>query len=554
MVYIITRIGALCQQGLWVIAMRGLAWLLWIAAGALAGEGAGVSVKVQPAFEGHFRVGAPLWLRVSVVNGGPGFEGTLELRVGGLAFRQPLRVGGHTTALAEALVVARAEGAQVRAVVRTRRGEVLHDAGLALGLRRSEGRPLVVGVGASKVATEDLFGHCQVAVAAEELPALAAGYATVDGLGISGDGGDVGPSARAAIAAWVRGGGVVGFVLEDAAPVRTDSLLAELGGCAGRATSVEWLAAVAARRPTQGVDGGQVWRLGLGRVAAGTQKTLVNGWLGRFLRAEPARDEWVDKGLYTAFRRARWDAGVRWRLAGGAAALLAAGALVAQLGLRGRRRVVRAGLAVGVAALLAAVAWGVMLPSGRGTRETVCVLERVEGQAGERRTEVVCLEAMGSSRVRLAFGAAEAVVPFYYSAEDAGGGDAVIERDEAGRWTVECALTRHTRRCFAAWWPWREASQAEHGIERGDVVVRGGRFAVAGDGGKVPDETSWRALGQLPGWGDAHGALCAWQARRAGPPGPFRVRPDFAWGSLAVGSGFVDERVLAAQVWVDAAH
>jgi hypothetical protein len=212
-------------------------------------------------------------------------------------------------------------------------------------------------------------------------------------------------------------------------------------------------------------------------------------------------------------------------------------------------------MVVAAAAALAAVAWGMMLPAGRGSREAACVLERVAGQAGERRTEVVCLEALGRTRVRLDFGAAEAVVPFYHSAEDAGGGEAVVERDASGRWRADCALTRSSRRCFAAWWPWCEAGQAERTVQQGDTAVRGGRFAIAGAGGKLPDDAEgWHPLEELPPWGEAHRALAAWQARRVSPGLCFRLRPEERWETLVTGSGLIESRTFAAQVWVRPAH
>ncbi|HUT37399.1 MAG TPA: hypothetical protein VNE39_28215 [Planctomycetota bacterium] len=530
--------------------MRRLVGAMVAVASALACQAGEVAVALRPAFDGHFRPGAPVWLRATVANAGAGFEGTLDLVVDGLTWRQALRVGAQTSARVDVLVAPRSEATRARVVVRSSRGEVLHDAGVGLGLRaRGDGGPLVVAVAAPRRVVEDLFGSCQATVEAGELPALAAGYAAVDALGFAGDGGEAPAAARRAIAEWVRGGGVVGFALEDAAPVRTESLLAELGGCAGRASSEEWLAAAAARHPTEGADGRLLWRLGLGKVSAGTQKALAHGRLGGLLRAGSAGEEWVDPGLHAAFRGARWEAALRWRLVGGAAALLAGGVLVALVGLRGRRRALRAALAAGVAAALAAVAWGVMLPAGRGTLEAACVLERVAGLAGERRTEVLCLEAVGRTRVRLDLGPAEAVVPFYRSADDAGGGgEAVIERDAAGRWTVQCVLTRQTRRCFAAWWPWRETPEAEPAVGRGDVLVRGGRFAVAEAQGKLPGEP-WQRLDELREWGEAHRALAAWQARRAGTAATWRVRPDAAWQTLVTGAGLLDCRMLAAQVW-----
>ncbi len=372
------------------------AWAL--AVGALACRGGGVSATLRPGFGGLFRSGAPVWLRATVANEGPAFEGVLELTVEGVTYRQAVRIGAQAAGLADALAAARAEGARARVVVRASGGRVLHESDVALGLRRGpEGKPLVAAVAAPKSAAEELFGSCAAAAAADELPALAAGYAALDALAFAGDGGEVPAAARPAIADWVRGGGVAGFALDGQAPVRSDSLLAELGGCAGRTSASEWLAALAERQATRQADGVRVWRVGLGTVCAGVRTGLAAGAAARLLGVGAAtRDEWTDAGLHAAFRGARWDAAVRWRLVGGAVALLAAGVLAARFAWRGRGRAVRAALAVGVSAALAAVAWAVMLPAGRGTLEAVCVLERVAGQAGERRTEVVCMFERGS--------------------------------------------------------------------------------------------------------------------------------------------------------------
>ncbi len=529
--------------------MRGVLAAAVAVASSVVCHGGSVAVKLRPAFDGEFRPGSPVWLWVTIANEGRGFDGVLDVGVEGVTYRRPLRVGERTTGQSDALVVARSDAARARVVVRAKDGEVLHDAEVGLGLRRrGEPKPLVVSVGVGREAGQSLFGDSQVAAGAGELPTLAAGYAPIAALGVDGDGGEVPAPARAALAEWVRGGGVVGFLLEAKAPVRSDSPLAELGGCAGRATAGEWLAALRARQGTRGDDARTTWQVGLGSAGVTLREKQARGALAGLLPAEAAGDEWADKGLYAAFGGARWRVGLRWRLVGGAVALLAAGVLAAQVGLRTRRRAVGALLVVCVAALLALVAWGVMLPEGRGWRESVCVVERTAGQSGERRTEVVCLEALGRTRVRLDFGSAEAVVPFYYSADDAGGGGVVVERDWTERWAVECDLTRRTRRCFGAWWPWRETGEQAPAVVPGDVLVRGARFAVAADQGKVPSG-EWPPLDDLREWEGAQRALAMWMCRRAGGNRLFRVQREPPQPSAIAGQGVLSRLSLATQAW-----
>ncbi len=193
-----------------------------------------------------------------------------------------------------------------------------------------------------------------------------------------------------------------------------------------------------------------------------------------------------------------------------------------------------------VAALVGALAWALMLPAGRGVLDVACVVERAAGQQGERRTEVVCVEALGRTRLRLDFGAAEAVVPFYHGDEEAGGGGAVVvERDALGRWAVECEMTRRTRRCFAAWWPWRDVAAADASAAGDDAAVSGSRFDTAG---------------QPPAWGEGHRALGQWQAGRVGAAQLYGVRRVEAWRPAVAATRIVEQRLLAAQVWTRAGH
>lgn len=524
--------------------------LAWWAGGPSAGEGGEVAVGLRPAFEGLFRPGCPVWLWVTVANDGEAFEGLLDVVVDGVAYRRPLRVGAGAKGFTDAVVVARSEAARGRVVLRSRDGRVAYEATTGLGLRRRAAEPpLVVAAGAGRWAGEWLFGACEAAVGAEELPTQAAGYAAADAVGVEGDGAALPEATRAALGNWVRGGAMLGFLLDAGSPVGSGSLLAELGGCAGRATAREWLAAVRARQGAAGDEGTAVWRLGLGTVAAATREGSAPGVFAGRLPAVGTGDRWADAGLYMAFEGARWTTGLRWRLVGGAAVLLAAGVLAARLGLRTRRRWAGTAATVGLAGLLTAVAWWVMLPSGRGWLETACVAERVAGRRGERWTEVVCLEALGRTRVRLDFGVAEAVVPFYYSADTAGSGDgAVVERDASGRWAVECGLTGRSRRSFGVVWPWRETAEPEGGVQQGDVLVRGPRFALAVEGGAVPAE-GWRPLDELPLGGAADRALAAWLGRRAGAGALFRVRAEPLASSAAAGARILEQRGLAGQVW-----
>jgi len=510
------------------------AWVLLLP-GATLCQAAQVSVTVRPAFDGVFQATCPVLVWVTLSNTGPALEGTLDVAVEGVAFRQRVRVGAGATVTLGALVAARSEAARARVVVRSGRGEPVCEQELPLGLRRrATSGPVVAVVGDARTAVPRLCGEVKpVVVPSADLSTLAAAYGVLDAVLVAGDGGDVAVTDRAALAAWVRGGGAVGFALDESAPVRTDSLAAELGEAAGRPTAREWLAAVRGKRPGLPTDGHARWRIGLGTVAVAVGDAGALQASDWFSPRGERGNQWADKGLYEAFQGARWAGALRWRLVGGAAALLAAGGLLATLAVRRRGRAMGSALVFGVAGMVAVATRAVMLPEGRGVLEAACVLERSAGQPGERRTEVVCLEALGRTQVRLDFGLAEAVVPFYHGAEEPGGsgGEAMVERDEAGRWTVVCDLTRRSRRCFAAWWPWRDAA--------------GG---AAGD-----PEGNWLREARQGAWGPEHQALAAWQARRTGDAGPFRVAPVPGWRSAVAASGVLQVRQAAAQAWRRAA-
>ena len=406
---------------------------------------------------------------------------------------------------------------------------------MGLGLRGlREGAPLVVGVGVEKELAARLFGErCVVVTAkAEELPLCGAGYLPADAVLVGDDGSALPAEARVGLMDWVRGGGVIVFVLDAEAPVRGEGLAAELGECAGRATGLEWLAAVADRQRTTRLGGSMGWRVGLGWAAAGAREGAASGALAPLLRAAAREDVWVDEGVYRAFRGPSWGARMRWRLVVGAGALLAGGLMVAWALSRRLGRGVGA-LSVGaVSAVLAWVAWVGILPSGRCVLEVASLVEGAAGEQGGRRTEVACVGALGRGGVELDFGAAEAVVPLYQAAEEAGGWrGTVVARDASGRWTVECRLGRDERRCFAGWWRW--GSAAEGGGE--EVRVRDGRL-----------------VRELSGWGERERRLVEWQARR-GSGGLYRVRrqEDARW--MVNGRGMMEVWRGPALVWTEVA-
>ena len=508
-----------------------------------------VSATVSPAFEGWFRAGWPVLLRVALGNEGAALDGTLDVTVEGVTYRLPAQVGAQTRGTVEALVVVHSESARARVAVRSAAGEVVFDGVMELGLHSASGdSPLVAWAGAGGKEATRLFGDRCTAVSAGELPGLAAGYSAVDAVLVAGDGSGVPPGA---LVDWVRGGGLVAFVLEGGAPVRAEGVLARLGEVAGRATAEEWLSAVAGVQATRRLNGARVWRVGLGKVAAGTKGELAKGAFAGLIPTQARGDVWVDKGVYDVFGPASWSLGVRWRLVGGVAVLLAAGAMLARFASR-RRWALAGGAVLGLAAGLTALAWAVGLPGGRCVLGLAGVLERVAGEQGGWRTELVGVAATGPARARLDFGAAEAVVPVYYSAADAGGwGDVVVARDGSGRWSVECGVTGGVRRGFAGWWAWTAASGAEEGARAGSVLVRDGEYGVAGAGGGVPTE-GWRPLSELSQWGEADRALVRWQARRARPGRTYLVSWQEVTRSAVSGTRLLEERKRPTLVWTEA--
>jgi len=354
--------------------------LLVLAAAWVSRSGAAVNVKVTPPLGGYFRPGYPVLLRVTLENEGPAVRGSLDVVVEGLTYRRPVRIGAGTAAAVDVLAAVHSDGARARVVVRSSGGELLADAVVGLGLRRRTSQaPVVIAVGAEKGRTERLFaGSCAVSVVrAEELPTSAGGYFSAHAVVLLGDGGGVPSGARAALVDWVSGGGMAVFVLAPDAPVQTEGLLAELGGCSGRPSAGEWLRAVAELRQTRVVGRGRGWRHGLGDVVAGTVEDLDAQELSGLMAMPSEGDVGVDADVYEAFREASLGRGVRWRLVGGALGLLAAGLVVALLARRGWRPALAAACVIGVAAALSVVAWGGMLPPGRGVLETAGIVERV---------------------------------------------------------------------------------------------------------------------------------------------------------------------------------
>jgi len=516
-------------------------WLAWAACSA--GE---VTAELSPLFGGHCRLGWPVAVRVVLSNPGDAADGTLDVAVEGVRFRQPVRLGARTQTAVEAVVTAQSAESRARVTVRDRSGAILCDTTLDLGLQgRDAGSVLAAAVGTPAETAARLFGEGCTAVAAEALPASAAGFLAVDALVVGGHGSAVAAGSRSALVDWVRGGGLAVFVLEGSGPVPDESLLCELGRCAGRATPDGWLSAVAERAGSRRLKGGVVWRLGLGTVVAGRSEALADGALAGLARGG-ARDPWVSGRVYEAFGGPRWSSRVRWRLVGGAVALLAAGLALARV--LPRRRVAAAAVAVCGSAVLAAVAWLVVVPGGRCVLEVAGVAERRAGEAWERRTELAHVAATGRGRVRLSFGEAEAAVPIYQGSEEVGSWrDAVVERDAAGRLWVECELTQGMRRCFAAWWPAREES-ADPAARGEQVRVCDGRFAPDGEG-----EPAWRPLRDLDAWGKPAQRIVEWQARRARKGVTYAVQWHEGGQAHTTGESLLERRIRGTAIWSEQA-
>jgi hypothetical protein len=234
--------------------------------------------------------------------------------------------------------------------------------------------------------------------------------------------------------------------------------------------------------------------------------------------AATRREVWVDKGIWGSFPAARWETADRWRAAGGAVALLVAGCLVVTSAASrqwGRAKLL--GLAMAVSAALAFLGWAAMLPAGRGVVSALAVVESVAGEAGSRRTDVVCVSSAGRERVRMALPGADAVVPLYYSRDEAGGWrDVIVGREQDG-WFVECDVTDRVRCCFGVLAGWDTDVPPARGADDRDLRVLDGQCSVA-----AADE--WQSLRLASGLDSADRAVLLWQARRTGHDGrPYRA-------------------------------
>lgn len=530
----------------WGVGLLGLAAAV---APTAAGE---LEAEVVPALGGAFRRGSTVVLRVTLTNNGPAVSGRLDLVVEGVVYRRPLAMGAEATATVDVAACVYSEASRARLVATTDGGEELLGRSVDLGLLGGAERPLVVAAAEARAAAVDLFGPGLTAVEQGELPHLAAAYAPVDALVLWADGSALSPAAGEAVGQWIRGGGLAVFLLPPEVPVRTTSLLADLGACAGRPSASAWLEAAREREGTWAVGEGVAWRLGLGHVVAGPAEGLAPRAVADLLPAGPEGYAWADRGVYESLAGPRWSKGARHALAWKALGLLAvATALGLVLPRRwgARRTLVCAAAGSG---LLAAVAFAMVLPSGRAVVETAAVVECVGGGSEGRRTEVVGVSGWGRGHARLDLGQALAVVPFYHTAEDAGTwDDVVVACDETGRWSVELDIERHERYAFAAWWAWGSARGASGGFGKGDLVTRDWQAAVA-DGPGLPPPAAWVPVRSVQGWEKPQRELLAWQGRRAGRGGRlYRVELREDWQTEIEGRGVLEVRQRPALVWVD---
>jgi len=531
---------------------------------------------VSPALAGLCRPGYPVMLRVSLdaaqqelrpPNDGSAFDGQIDVVVEGIAYRQPVTLGAGAMATAEVVVTARSPLARASVLLRGRSGVLFRQDGLELRLPQAgegidsnrsdpqkpnssekgtdETRVVAVGVDADWVRRV-VGGRAVIApVRADEVPSSAAALLVADIVIVAGDGRTMPLGARTALADRAQEGGTLVFVLAADAPVHPDSLLSELGGCAGRPAAAQWLRAVAGSRRTSALGQGLVWQTGLGRVAAGTADAFPPGAI-RAPRRPP--DLWADPGIYGAFETPSWPLALRWRLVGGALAFLVVAAVLASVLSRGRRG---AGLlaTLGLSAGLAAIAWGLLLPNGRAVVEKVSVVECDEGLSAGARTDLLSVGGIGRSPAQVSLGKVDAVVPLYYSPDDAGAWrDVVIQRDAQGEFTVLCDVTKGVRRCFAGWRSWQGTGATEAGREA--ILVRGDRFA-AGGAAAPPSKEAWLPLAQLKKWTEAERAVVQWQARRAAP----RDRlAEASWSGAeerSTGPGALSWRVRPQLLWVE---
>ena len=503
--------------------VRALAMLTALGCAAAGGEGAPpLSATVLAGFDGWFRPGCPMPLRVAVTNRGGAFRGEVDVVVEGVVWRQAVRVGAETTATAEAVAAAHSATASVRVRLRDGTGRERLDESQPLGLREvPEDGTLVVAIASGSGAGGWGAGLAGAArVAPDALPTTAAAYAAVDVIALDGTGEGLGPGVAAALAEWVRCGGRAVFVPAPDELVRPECLLARLGGEAGRQRSA-------------------TWRVGLGGVHVATAPPPLS-----FLPTGRRGRRWhrgVAPELYAAFSDAAWSGAVRWRLTGAALAMLVAVVAVALGVPKGWGRWRRAVCVGGAALALAALGWWAVLPATPAALDTAAIVEAIEREPEGHRTDLVCLAGTGGGCATVDLGTAQAVVPAYYAAEDAGGwSGVVIARDADGRCTLTCGVERNVRRCFLAW---EGQEPVASGADGEVLVVRGATFAA--DGG-------WRPLRTLDRWGAMEQALVRWQAARWLGGRTFRAGWQRRVRPAVRGTGLLETRRHATLVWVEA--
>jgi hypothetical protein len=442
-------------------------------------------------------------LRVGLRNEGQATTGTLDVRLEGITYRRPFVVGAEATATVDVLAAIHGARQKVRVQAENGRGEVLCDKEVALALKRlGPGARLVVAVGDAGAAVEGLFASdAAVAdVAPEEMPGTAMGLAAADAavLGIEEE---LSSTVQGAVMDWVRQGGTLVLVAagrpEDAASVQAE---------VERAALEEWLPAGEVG-PGLEVGAGTAWERGLGLVVAAARPAGLALDLDSVAARPVMGVGEVNPELYEWFGPPRLSSAARWRWVAIGAALVLAGAVAgrALVRLKGRRGIP---WSVAGCVLLAAVAYVVLASGGRGTR-AVAVVRALGRDGGGAFAEVVQVGGAGRDRVRVSFSRAAAVVPAYYSPEDAGTwDDVIIEQDGEGGWHLRCGVERGIRRCFVAMDAAREWDSREAGGGwRQGPRVRGGQFVVAG-------EDRWRSLRELDEAWEGPAPLVRWQALR----------------------------------------